>query len=83
MIAPIEARIRRIADKASLSLDAARVQVERTDRERVRLVRRHFGHNVADPLTYDLTINTAAMSIEAAAEVAITALQRKLGVQIK
>ncbi|MGA3285044.1 MAG: cytidylate kinase-like family protein [Verrucomicrobiota bacterium] len=83
MIAPIEARIRRIADKARLSLDAARVEVERIDRERVKFVRRHFGHNVTDPLSYDLTINTAALNVEAAAEVVITALQRKLGVQLK
>jgi len=83
MVAPIEARIRRIADKAHLSLDAARVEVERIDRERVKLVRRHFGHDVTDPLSHDLIINTAAISVEAAAEVVITALQRKLGVQLK
>jgi cytidylate kinase len=83
-IAPIEARIQRIANTARLSLDAARVEVERTDRERVRLARRHFGgQNVADPLSHDLTINTGAISIESAAEIVITALQRKLGVQIK
>jgi len=34
-------------------------------------------------LSHDLTINTGAMNVEAAAEVVITALQRKLGVQIK
>ena len=72
-----------VSDKARLSLDAARVEVERIDRERVRLVRRHFGHNVTDPLSHDLTINTAAMNAEAAAEVVLTALQRKLGVPIK
>jgi len=83
MVAPIEARIQRLADKAHLSLDAARVEVEETDRDRVRLIRRLFGQNVADPLSHDLTINTAAMNVEAAAEVIITALQRKLGVQIK
>ena len=83
MVAPIEARIQRIADKARLSLDAARVEVERIDRERVKLIRRHFGHNVTDPLSHDLIINTAAINVEAAAEIVITALQRKLGVQIK
>ncbi len=84
VIAPIEARIRRIADKARLSLDAARVEVERTDRERERSVRRNFGgQNVVDPLSHDLTINTAAINAEAAAEIVITALERKLGVQIK
>jgi cytidylate kinase len=83
MVAPIQARIRRIAVKARLNLEAARVEVERIDRERVKLVRRHFGHDVTDPLSHDLIINTAAISVEAAAEVVITALQRKLGVQIK
>ena len=83
MVAPIQARIRRIAVKARLNLEAARVEVERIDRERVKLVRRHFGHDVTDPLSHDLIINTAAISVEAAAEVVITALQRKLGVRIK
>ncbi len=83
MVAPIEARIRRIADKTRLSLDAARVEVEKTDRERVKLIRRHFGHDVTDPLSHDLIINTASINVESAAEIVITALQRKLDVQIK
>ena len=83
MIAPVEARVRRLADKAHLSLGAARVEIERIDHERLKSVQRHFGRNVADPLSYDLTINTGAMNAEAAAEVILTALQRKLGVPIK
>ena len=83
MVAPIEVRTRRIADKARLSLKAARVEVERTDRERVKSVRRHFGHDVTDPLSHDLIINTAALSVGAAAEVVVTALQRKLDVRVK
>jgi hypothetical protein len=83
MVAPMEARIRRTADKTRLSLEAARVEVERTDRERKGLTRRHFHHDVTDPLTYDLIINTASLSVEAAAEIVLTALQRKLGVQRK
>ena len=83
MVAPIEARIQRIAEKTRSSLKAARVEVEKTDRERVKSVRRYFGHDVTDPLSHDLIINTAALSVEAAAEVVVTALQRKLGVQVK
>jgi cytidylate kinase len=83
MVAPIETRIRRMADSERLSLAAARVEVERVDRARVKWVRRNLGHNVADPLSHDLTINTAEINVEAAAGVVITALQRKLGVQIK
>jgi cytidylate kinase len=83
MIAPIETRIERIADKARLSLEAARAEVEKTDHERVKLIRRHFGHDVTDPLSHDLLINTAATSVEAAAEIVLTALQQKLGVQVR
>jgi cytidylate kinase len=83
MVAPIETRIQRIADKAHLSLEAARVEVEKTDRERVKAVHHHFGHDVIDPLSHDLIINTAAINAEMAAEIVLTALQRKLGVQIK
>jgi cytidylate kinase len=83
MIAPVEVRVRRLADKAHLSLGAARVEIERIDHERVKSVHRHFGRNVTDPLSHDLIINTAAINAEAAAEVVITALRRKLGVRIK
>ena len=83
MIAPVEARVRRLAEKAHLSLGAARIEIERIDHERVKAVHRHFGRDVTDPLGYDLIINTGAMPAEAAAAVVITALQQKLGVQAK
>ena len=83
LVAPIEARVRRIAEQARLSLEAARAEVERTDREREKLARHHFGHHVADPLNHDLIINTAAISPEAVAEVVLTALQQKLRLQLK
>lgn len=83
LVAPVEERVRRIASRESLSLKAARVEVESSDRERTTLVRRHFGKNAGDPLNHDLTINTAELTVEAATEVVLTAVQRKLAVQIK
>ncbi len=83
MVAPVEDRVRRIASRENLSLKAARVEVESSDRERARLARRQFGHNAADPLNHDVTINTAELTVEAAAEVVLTALQQKLAVQLK
>jgi cytidylate kinase len=82
-VAPIEIRTQRIAQEQKLSLAAARAQVEATDRDRKQLIRRHFGQDVADPLGHDLTINTAEMTIEAVAEVVLTALQQKLAVKPK
>jgi hypothetical protein len=83
MVAPIEVRVRRIATEGSMSLKAARVEVERSDRERARLTRRHFGHDLRDPLGYDVIINTAELTVEAATDAAVTAVQRKLGLQLK
>jgi hypothetical protein len=83
MVAPVEERVRRIASREDLSLKAARVEVESSDRERTRLARRQFGQNAADPLNNDLTINTAELTVEAATEVVLTALQRKLEVPLK
>ena len=83
LVAPIAIRTERIALEQHLTPAAARAQVETADRDRAKLVHRHFGHDIADPLGHDLTINTAELSIEAAAEVVLTALQQKLAVKPK
>lgn len=83
MVAPLEVRLLRIASRESLSLNAAQIEVERSDRERARLARRQFGQTGVDPLNHDVTINTAELTVEAATEVVLTALQRKLAVKLK
>ena len=80
MVAPLERRIQRIASGERLSLEIARAKVETADRERASFVRRQFGGSVAEPLNHDLILNTAELTLDAAAEIVITALQRKLGV---
>jgi cytidylate kinase len=82
-VAPIAIRTERIAREQKLTLSVARAQVEAADRDRARLIRRHFGKDVADPLDHDLTINTGELSVEAAAEVVLTALEQKLAVKPK
>jgi cytidylate kinase len=81
LVAPIAIRTERIAREQHLTADAARAQVEAADHDRAKLVRRQFSQDVADPLGHDLTINTAELSIEAAAETVLTALQQKLAVK--
>jgi hypothetical protein len=83
MVAPVEVRVRRIASEEDLSLKAARAEVERSDRERRALARRHFQQDISDPLNQDLTINTAELTVEAATEVVLAAVQRKLAVRLK
>ena len=83
MVAPIEERVRRIASHENLSLKAARAEVERSDRERARFSRRYFGQDAADPSNHDVTICTAELTVEAAAEIVMTALEQKLAGQLK
>jgi cytidylate kinase len=83
MVAPVEIRVQRIASREKLSLKAARVEIEKSDRERARLARREFGQITTNPLNHDVTINTAELTVEAATEVVLTALQQKLAVKLK
>jgi cytidylate kinase len=83
LVAPVEVRVQRIANREDLTLKAARVEIKRSDRERARLALRDYRKTVSDPLTYDVTINTAELTVEAATEIVLTALQRKLTIQIK
>jgi cytidylate kinase len=81
--APFEVRVQRIAAKQGLTQAAARLEVEKADRERAAFIRRHFQKKVDDPLDFDLIVNTAELSAEAAAEIVLTALKQKLGVTPK
>jgi hypothetical protein len=83
MVAPKEVRIRRVANEKKTSLKAARIEVEKSDRERARLNRRHFGRDVSDALNYDVIVNTAELTVEAAAEIVVAGAQQKLAVSLK
>jgi cytidylate kinase len=83
MVAPIKVRVRRTAGKNKLSLTAARLEVEKSDRERASLSRGDYGADGTDPLQYDLILNTAELSLEAAAEIVVSAVRQKLSAQTK
>ena len=78
LVAPLEVRVRRVAHESNLSLKAAQMEVEQSDGERARLTRRRFGQDAANPLNHDLTLNTAELTIEAATEAVVAAVQQKL-----
>jgi cytidylate kinase len=83
LIAPVDVRAQRIAARENISLQSARTAIKSSDAERARLARRDYRSNVSDPLASDLTINTADLSLEDTTDIVLTALQRKLKVQIK
>jgi len=81
VVAPLEVRVQRMAERAALSLTEAQARVEKFDAERAGFVRSCFQRDAHSPLNYDLVINTCEISSEAAADVVVTALRTKLGLE--
>jgi hypothetical protein len=77
--APLEARVARIAEREEIGLVEARTKVLRVDSERVAFYRQHFNVDVADPLHYDLLLNTGTLSVETCTELVVRAFKSRFG----
>ncbi len=83
LVAPLEIRAKRVAERLKLPLDEAQLRVLDIDKERVAFVWKTFRRDVNSPLNQDITINTEEVSIESAAKIVLAALHEKLGVSPK
>jgi len=78
-IAPADLRANRLAEREGNGLEAARSQMEKSDRGRSAFYKRLWKVDVEDSRLYDLTINTSRMPYDDAAEVVATAARLKAG----
>ena len=78
-IAPADLRANRLAEREGNGLDAARSQMEKSDRGRAAFYKQLWKVDVEDPRLYDLTIDTSRMPYDDAAEVVATAARLKAG----
>jgi cytidylate kinase len=76
VVAPKKKRIDAMMQRKSLSRPEATALVDRLDSGRTEFCRRHFHHDITDPLEYDLVINTDRLSDQAAAELIVDAFCR-------
>ncbi len=67
LIAPLDQRITHIMAYYKLNRTAAAEFIQLNDQARARYVRKHFKHNVDNPLDYHLTINTGIVPYAEAA----------------
>ncbi|HEY0778595.1 MAG TPA: cytidylate kinase-like family protein [Gemmatirosa sp.] len=67
LVAPIEARMQRVASRLACHATRAAVEARRMDDERGRYVQRHHRRDWTDPLLYDLQLNTGRVGIDEAA----------------
>ena len=75
VIAPRKFRIREVALAHKVSTEEAKRRVIRRESRRKAFVRRTFNADIADPMHYNLTINTGRMSIESAVQTIIAAVE--------
>jgi cytidylate kinase len=76
IIASEEIRISRTASEKSVSVDKARVIVEKSDESRARYLRRNYHAELDDPSLYDLVINTDRLLVPEAADLICAAIER-------
>jgi cytidylate kinase len=79
VIAPLEQRIARVAQRDELSEADAHAKVVRIDGERSAFNRQHHNADLADPSHYDLVVNAGTLGVEGAAEQTMHAFRFRFG----
>ena len=74
MTAPQKLRIERVAREFNISQDEAKRRVIRTESERKAFIRKYFNSDIADPVNYDLILNSEILSIDHAVNLISAAL---------
>ena len=75
--APRAERIRVVTGRLSIPADDAAAVVDTTDADRDRYVQRHYGRRRDDATNYHLTVNTALLGYDGAADVVVAAARRR------
>jgi cytidylate kinase len=77
LVAPLEARMARAKRDRRLSAKEARAYVVRVESERRSFIERYFHTDMTDPAHFDLSINTADLGDDAAANIVVGAWKAK------
>jgi len=78
VVAPLEERVRHVADEFGVDLSEAKRHVVRAESDRRAFVRRYFNADIGNPENYDLVINTGRMNLEASIEAVVAALSKRV-----
>ena len=77
LVAGLEDRIGVMAQEFGISSHEAARLVRETDRQRAAFIREHFHQDVADPLHYDLVLNTSRLTVAECAHLIVSALRKE------
>lgn len=77
LVAPVPDRLRAAIERLGLDPKEAERILEDTDRNRARYLKQYYGRDWEDSTNYHLVLNTAALGLEAAAELIVTCATRR------
>jgi cytidylate kinase len=77
-VAPKEARVALVAETLGMDHDEAAKVVEKDDTAKRGWIHQVYRREIADPLGYDVMVNTAEMDVETAAATVVAALRSKI-----
>ena len=78
-VCPLGPRIRGVAQRRGVSESEAKAIIEKGEKERQAFIQKHYGRDVTDPATYDLTVNVGSFSVEKAVQIVKTAYEKRFG----
>ncbi len=78
LVAPLEARIRKMSNLLELTYEKAKEFVFEQDKSRARFLKTYFGRDIADPLLYDAVWNTGTVPLDQIAQSVLMMLEKKL-----
>jgi cytidylate kinase len=73
-VAPLETRIKRVANYLKVDEETAKKEIHKVDSSRLEFIKRYFKAEMEDPIHYDIVINTGQISFEDASSVIAKAL---------
>ena len=74
IVAPRPVRIANLTRTYEVTAEAAKRRIIRTESDRRAFIRKYFNADIADPINYDLIINTGTLEIDKAVNAVIAAL---------
>lgn len=80
LVAPLDVRIRRMADSLEVDAAAAKKEIHRQENDRVRLIHDFFNSDIRNPLLYDVVFNTATTDNVAIARAAVELIRARRAV---
>ncbi len=75
LVSPLDVRAHRYMEEKQVREREARRAVEQMDAERADFVRRNFRYDVADPVHYDLVLNSGTFALDQIAEQVLSAYE--------